>query len=219
MFAVKENKICYRSVTMYCAVILTLCCSILNNPISVLANNGDKQPSKARPVARLVTSVRGSNSRPTVVATAPRTITNRTAPSRAFSAMATSAEMRAFELLNIQRRANNLPPLAWDAELCHLARTHSADMARSGVLNHKGTDGLDPAARARFLGITGWRALGENIAYNQGVDDPVALAVERWMQSAKHRLNILNNGFTHTGLGMAQAADGSVYFTQVFIAR
>ena len=215
-----RKKIYPRSVLKHGAIILTLCFVAANNTIFVLAEDKGKQAAQARPAARLVASIRTSSSRrPVPVAAAPRLITNRVATSHALSATATNSEKRAFELLNAARRAKDLPPLQWDAELCYLARVHSSDMARSGVLNHTGTDGLDTVGRARSLGVTGWRALGENIAYNQGFEDPVALAVERWMQSAKHRTNILNDGFTHTGLGMAQAADGSVYFTQVFVAR
>ena len=74
------------------------------------------------------------------------------------------------------------------------------------------------ADRARAAGIRGWRVLGENIAYNQGFDDPSGFAVERWMGSSMHRANILNSQFTRSGIGVARAADGSIYFTQVFMS-
>jgi uncharacterized protein YkwD len=92
------------------------------------------------------------------------------------------------------------------------------NMARSNSLDHRGPDGRDMAERARSMGIRGWRVLGENIAYNQGFDDPSAFAVERWMGSSKHRANILNRQFTRTGIGVARAGDGSIYFTQVFVS-
>ena len=69
------------------------------------------------------------------------------------------------------------------------------------------------------MGLRGWKALGENIAYNQGYSDPTAFAVERWMVSEKHRENILNGEFTHAGIGIAHASDGRVFFTQVFMER
>lgn len=132
-------------------------------------------------------------------------------------ANASSLERRAFELVNAERRACGESPLVWDAELSRMARQHSLDMARSGALDHRGPDGRDMAERARAMGIRGWRVLGENIAFNQGFDDPSAFAVERWMGSYKHRANILNGQFTRTGIGVARAADGSIYFTQVFM--
>jgi uncharacterized protein YkwD len=130
---------------------------------------------------------------------------------------ASSLERRAFDLINAERRQRGESPLQWDAELSQLARQHSLNMARSGALGHTGPDGRDMAERARAMGIRGWRVLGENVAYNQGFDDPSAFAVERWMGSSKHRANILNRQFTRTGIGVARAADGSIYFTQVFV--
>ena len=73
--------------------------------------------------------------------------------------------------------------------------------------------------RASETGVTGWSAIAENIAYNAGYDDPAAFAVERWLLSTKHRENILRDEFTHSGIGVARAADGRVYFTQVFVTR
>jgi len=132
---------------------------------------------------------------------------------------ATGDERRAFELVNAERQKRGLRPLVWDASLARLARYHSATMARDGVLSHTDRDGLDLSGRAQVLGLHGWRALGENIAYNQGFSDPTAFAVERWMISQAHRENILNGGFTHAGLGIARAADGRIFFTQVFMER
>jgi len=73
--------------------------------------------------------------------------------------------------------------------------------------------------RAREVGILRYIVLGENIALNQGFDDPGALAVERWMQSEKHRANILSPEFRAMAIGSFVAADGSVYLTQTFITR
>jgi uncharacterized protein YkwD len=61
--------------------------------------------------------------------------------------------------------------------------------------------------------------LAENIALNQGYDDPAEFAVEGWMNSPKHRSNILYPRFNRSAIGIARAADGTVYFTQVFISR
>jgi uncharacterized protein YkwD len=130
---------------------------------------------------------------------------------------ASGLERRAFELINAARRQRGESPLQWDAELSQLARQHSLSMARSGALGHTGPDGRGMAERARDMGIRGWQVLGENVAFNQGFDDPSAFAVERWMGSSKHRANILNRQFTRTGIGVARAADGSIYFTQVFV--
>lgn len=135
------------------------------------------------------------------------------------SFVATSPERRAFDLVNRERAARGESRLAWDDELASMARRHSENMARQSFFSHTDQSGRGTAARAAECGVCGWRALAENIAYNQGFDDPVAFAVQRWMTSAKHRENILREGFTHAGLGIAKASDGTLYFTQVFVTR
>jgi uncharacterized protein YkwD len=127
-------------------------------------------------------------------------------------------ERRVFELINQERRALGLEELLWDETLAQLARLHSIDMADRETLSHLGADGADTVTRARAYGVRGWRALGENIAFNQGFDDPADMAVERWMVSPKHRANITNPFFTHTGIGVARAPDGRIFFTQIFVA-
>ena len=132
---------------------------------------------------------------------------------------ATGDERRAFDLINRERQRRGLTPLAWDGNLVRLARYHSQNMARGGYLSHVDRDGLDLKGRAQTLGLHGWKTLGENIAYNQGYDDPTAFAVERWMISEKHRENALSAEYTHAAVGIARAADGTYYFTQVFMRR
>lgn len=141
------------------------------------------------------------------------------APVSAEAVGATGDERRAFDLINRERQRRGVSPLSWDGGLVRLARYHSQNMARGGYLSHVDREGLDLKARARALGLSGWRTLGENIAYNQGYDDPTGFAVERWMVSEKHRENALSDEYTHAGVGVVRAADGTYYFTQVFMRR
>jgi uncharacterized protein YkwD len=92
-------------------------------------------------------------------------------------------------------------------------------MAQRGFFSHETPDGLQLKERARANGILHFRVIAENIAYNKGYDDPGAFAVERWMISSGHRANILYIGFQASAIGSYVSADGSVYLTQVFIAR
>ena len=100
--------------------------------------------------------------------------------------------------------------------------THGAsplrEHSRQGFFSHVDRDGLSLTGRAGLLGVHGWKALGENLAYNYDRDSE-SRAVEGWMHSEKHRANILSGEFTHAGLGVARAADGRIYFTQVFMER
>jgi uncharacterized protein YkwD len=212
-----QTRVCRRA-----RIALLLPCLLV---ISGLVSNASGQTNQPRPVARLIAS---ANHAISPAAPRPRTVpvnnTKTSASAHAsapapVAAMATSDEQRAFELINEARRAQGCPALVWDAELTRMARAHSEDMARHNYLGHEGPDGRSVVARANVSGLHGWAALAENIAYNQGFDDPSGFAVERWLKSVKHRENIMRASFTHAGLGVAHAPDGRVYFTQVFVAR
>jgi uncharacterized protein YkwD len=176
------------------------------------------QTTSVRPVARLITSsgdASAFSSRPRVVnaSSGAGVVTSSAANS------ATSDERRAFELVNAERYARGESPLVWDAELTRMARIHSENMARQNFFNHKGPDGQGLRERSRTSGISGFKALAENLAYNKGFADVASCAVVGWMHSEGHRDNILNEEFTRSGIGIARGADGRVYVTQVFIAR
>ena len=128
-------------------------------------------------------------------------------------------EKRAFEETNLVRVKNGLRPLTWDADVCRMARIHSESMSRNHYFAHVTPEGLRLPERARAAGILKFSTLGENIAYTQGFDDPGAFVVEQWMQSAKHRANILSNDFRAMAIGTFVGPDGSIYLTQTFITR
>ncbi|MFL6333342.1 MAG: CAP domain-containing protein [Pyrinomonadaceae bacterium] len=199
-------------------------------PAAFARNGGNGAPKETgrtgeRPVARLVGTVYTEAPTParerqvSRVAAPAAARSYAAAPVSAAAAGATDDERRAFDLINRERQRRGLSPLAWDGNLVRLARSHSQNMARGGYLSHVERDGLDLEGRAQALGLHGWKTLGENIAYNQGYDDPTAFAVERWMVSEKHRENALSGDYTHAGVGIARAADGTYYFTQVFMRR
>ncbi|HSV32886.1 MAG TPA: CAP domain-containing protein [Pyrinomonadaceae bacterium] len=132
---------------------------------------------------------------------------------------ATAIEKRAFELINEARQSKGLSLLTWDPELCLMARAHSQDMIQRRFFSHETPDGRDTTDRAHAIGIAHFQILGENIAYNQGFEDPGAFAVERWLLSSSHRANILNPQFQASAIGVSVAADGTVFLTQDFITR
>jgi len=185
-----------------------------------LAFTAAAQGLQPRPVARLLGEAinDATRSRAHTVSS-----TDLTAPSS--SALtpsldeATEAERAAFDKTNEARAANGLIALAWDSELCQLARKHSAEMAQRGYFDHDTPEGLRLKDRARAVGIQHFRVIAENIAYNKGYSDPGSFAVERWMKSPGHRSNILYEGFQAVGIGSYVAGDGSVFLTQVFIYR
>ena len=171
----------------------------------------------SRPVARLVTSTAPLSPRrvrPTSDYSAPA-VKSVLASAEA----ANSIERRAFEKTNLARVQNGLSPLVWDADLYRMARIHSEKMARDGYFSHITPEGMRLRDRARAAGILHFSVLGENIAYNQGYEDPGAFAVDKWMSSPGHRANILSPEFRASAIGTFVSADGSVFLTQVFITR
>lgn len=128
-------------------------------------------------------------------------------------------ERRAFEEINQQRITAGLQPLVWSDAAAKIARLHSENMANFKFFSHEGLDGSMVNDRADAFGISKWKAIGENIAYNRGYNNPIEFAVERWMQSPGHRENILNGRWTESGIGIAITQDGTYYFTEVFLLR
>ncbi|CAN5703248.1 hypothetical protein BH20ACI4_BH20ACI4_33570 [soil metagenome] len=154
-------------------------------------------------------------SRPRIVETDKKTIT--VSSKSIFSAF--DLEKQAFNLLNSQRAAKGLTALEWNDDIARIARMHSENMAKYKFFSHTGLDGTMVNDRADLCGVSRWKAIGENIAFNRGYEKPAEFAVERWMQSNSHRENILNNRWKESAVGVAMANDGSFYFTQVFLVR
>ncbi len=176
------------------------------------SHNTLAQDAKPRPVARLVSSG--------PINAAPKRVSPPVTPATSPTLNeATAIERRAFEQTNQIRIKNGLPALTWDADICRMARAHSENMSREGYFSHTTPDGKRLRDRARVVGVVQFRVVAENIAYNQGYEDPGAFAVERWMLSPKHRANILSPEFQAMAIGSYVAADGSVFLTQTFITR
>lgn len=184
----------------------------------VLCQPAAAQNVESRPVARLVTSISAPRPRRVVTPTSDYSAPA-AKPLLASAEAATLIERRAFQKTNLARVENGLSPLEWDSDLYRMARTHSEKMAREGYFSHVTPEGMRLRDRARAAGIVHFNVLGENIAYNQGYDDPGAFAVEKWMSSPGHRANILSREFRSSAIGTFVSADGSVFLTQIFITR
>jgi uncharacterized protein YkwD len=139
-----------------------------------------------------------------------------------------SAEALFFRLVNEDRAAYGLPPLAKDERLMALARWRSTDMVNRDYYSH--TIPGKSCYRDLCYGPSGdvfrvvtdlriaWLVVSENITWPGGPDDRVALNAEySLMHSASHRAAILDPDHTHLGVGIAQGADGRTLFTQLFI--
>ena len=202
-----ERTICMNGQFRY--LLLPLAIIICGFSHTAFAQEASKD---ARPVARLVSSGPINTAAKRITPSVPRS----TSPTLD---EANAIERRTFEQTNLVRVQNGLPALTWDADVCRLAREHSAHMSREGYFSHTSPDGKRLRDRVRLVGIGQYRVVAENIAYNQGYEDPGAFAVERWMLSPKHRANILSPEFQSMAIGSFVGPDGAVYLTQTFITR
>lgn len=128
-------------------------------------------------------------------------------------------EKAAFALLNQKRAEKGLKPLVWNEKVAAVARLHSQNMAEFHFFSHRGLDGKLVSDRADRAGLGSWGAIGENIAFNRGFDDPVNKAVNLWLGSATHYHNLMDANWHDSAVGVAISADGSYYFTQVFLRK
>jgi uncharacterized protein YkwD len=124
-----------------------------------------------------------------------------------------------FKLLNAERREHGLTDLEWSDDVAALARMHSENMADQDFFSHRGSDGSMVDDRADRLGLGSWMAIGENIAFIRGYDDPARLALQKWMESTSHRKNLLGSNWKESAVGVAVKSDGTFYLTQVFLRR
>ena len=130
-----------------------------------------------------------------------------------------SVEHTVFDLINQKRAEMGLKPLTWNDDLEKIARGHSEDMAEFDYFSHRGLDGKAVSDRADSAGLSKWRSIGENIAFNRGYQDPIAKAVDLWLNSPSHKNNLLSASWKESAVGVAITEDGSYYFTQVFLLR
>jgi len=127
-----------------------------------------------------------------------------------------AVERRALDGVNAIRVEHGLGLLEHHDGLADLARRYSEQMIRDGFFAHKTPDGVTLEHRVKVAGIR-YRSVAENLHKSKGYDDPVPVALAGWMDSEGHRKNLLGEQYTHSGIGVAIAEDGYVYFTQLFM--
>jgi len=127
-------------------------------------------------------------------------------------------------LLNRDRAAAGLSPLAWDARLAAVGESapysgcgfavhgRAEDMIERNYFAHPilGCGGRNVFAMLAAAGI-GYRIAGENIGWVAGLSDPAAQASwlhQQFMASPEHRANILDPAFTSVGIGSWSTAAG-----------
>lgn len=117
--------------------------------------------------------------------------------------------------VNEYRESLDLPPLSLNAHINQQAQIHSQNMAQQIVeFSHQGFH-----TRVDALASDGqivYSHAAENVAFNQGYDQPAQIAIAEWIESEGHHKNMVGD-FNLTGIGVAKNRAGEYYFTQIFI--
>ncbi len=110
-----------------------------------------------------------------------------------------AANPQALTAVNALRDQAGRPAIAYAPRLEAVAAGHAADMARRGVMTHRGADGSGPGHRAQARGYSFCR-IAENVAHGYGSLSDVVTA---WSRSPGHRRNLLDARVTEMGLARA----------------
>lgn len=128
-------------------------------------------------------------------------VTGLATPGQACGVPANADAMQAELLsnLNAERKANGLAPLRLSAKLDKAAQGHACDNASRMSISHVSSDGGTLKNRLRRAGYS-FRSAAENTGRGFASG---ARAVEWWMNSPKHRDNILLRKAKEVGIGIA----------------
>jgi hypothetical protein len=116
---------------------------------------------------------------------------------------------------NAARTAANVPTLTENALLDVAAQDKANDMVANNYFAHTSPAGITPWY---WFGKVGYdfSSAGENLAVNFSDSSDVTTA---WLDSAEHRANILNAGFTEIGMATAQGTyqgHTAIYVVELF---
>src|SRR3989304_7837912 len=116
-------------------------------------------------------------------------------------------ELRMAELVNVEREARRLSPLAFSPALAGVGGEYSTKMADARRVHHD----LDHSIEERIVAaLPDICTFGENLSKHTTID----YSLGDLMVSTGHRANILSERFTLIGIGIARGADGFLYITQ-----
>ena len=131
----------------------------------------------------------------------------------------TFQEKNIFILVNYHRKLNGLRTLKWDSKLAKMARYYSGKMANEDFFEHEDYEGKTVVDRAEEFRVKDWMKIGENLFYSEGFISPTQEAVDSWLDSPGHRMNMLDRDWTHTAIGVYEKRGMVTYITQVFIRK
>ena len=126
----------------------------------------------------------------------------------------TEDEQIFLNLINANRENNGLPELEIDSEVQNIARLKANDLVENNYFAHTSERYGDIPAMLNDFGIN-YKTVGENIAGNNNISG----AVEAWMNSEKHRENVLSTVYNYTGVAVVESELYGKIFVQVFVGK
>ncbi|MCQ6275142.1 CAP domain-containing protein [Bacillus sp. V3B] len=117
-------------------------------------------------------------------------------------------EKQIFDLTNILRARFQVKPLEWDEEKAKVAYTHSVDKFENDA--SQTAKKYDEITNTIEEGDVVYQLAVENASYDD-IDAPAI--VEGWINSNSHRESLLNDDFTHIGIGVYKTYFTRIYFT------
>ncbi|WP_067728258.1 CAP domain-containing protein [Oceanobacillus damuensis] len=127
-----------------------------------------------------------------------------------WAAVEKGMEQQVFDLTNVIREQHGKSALEWEESVSDVAYHHSKDMATNNYFSHYSLNGDGLKERLEVESVF-YTSAGENIAA-QYPDAPAAM--EGWLNSRGHREALLNDDYTHIGVGVYQ-----FYYTQNFLGK
>jgi uncharacterized protein YkwD len=134
-------------------------------------------------------------------------------PAEAEAGFDENAERELAGLINQERIRRGLPALATDERLVQAARAHTQEMAARNNLSHQFSG--EPDLRHR---IAQSKLRIKRVAENVGYGSNIELTHRGFMESPKHRENILYPDYNAVGVGALRSGD-VLYVTEDFAQR
>lgn len=126
----------------------------------------------------------------------------------------TEDEQEFLDLINANREANGLEDLQIDNEVQNVARLKAEDLVNNNYFAHDSETYGDIQNMLNTFEIS-YSQAGENIAGNSSL----AKAVEAWMNSENHKVNILSESYNYTGVAVVESETYGKIFVQVFVQK
>lgn len=131
------------------------------------------------------------------------------------SQMDDSQAAQTINLVNNERKKENLASLTEDKALTAIAQTKAEDMAKNNYFAHTSPTYGSVSDMLDHFGYD-WSGYGENIAKGYTSAETV---VQGWMESPGHRANILQPRFTNIGTGYTKDQNGTTYWVHMFSTK